>query len=111
MHSNQPDGDLRHRRSERASQVASRAVEVGERIAGLSELMAAARKALAELGDADNPNARLRRANLQTTIATVQRELVQAQQSLQGTRGLDAVADTLARLKGGGRAARPAHTH
>ncbi len=81
--------------------MASRAVEVWEHIAGLSELMAAARKTLAELGDDDNPHTELQRANLKTTITAVERELVLARQSLQGARGLDAVADTLARLKEG----------
>jgi len=76
--------------------VASRAEEIWERIAGLSDLMAAARKALVELDEDDNHHAQLRRANLQTTIATVQGELVLARQSLQGAQELDAAADSLA---------------
>jgi len=96
MQSSSSDGGLRHRSSEGASQVASTAEEIWERIAGLSDLMAAARKALVELGEDDNHHAQLRRANLQTTIATVERELVLARQSLQGAQELDAAADSLA---------------
>jgi hypothetical protein len=84
---------------EMASQVASRAEEIWERIAGLSDLMAAAKKTLVELGEDDNHHTELRRANLQTTIMTVQRELVLARQSLQGARELEAAAETLASLK------------
>lgn len=90
--------------------MASKAPGIGERIADLSELMAAASKTLAELGEDDNPHAELRRANLQTTIMTVQRELVLARQSLQGARALDAAAETLARLKEGRLAASSGQT-
>jgi hypothetical protein len=76
--------------------VASRTEEIWERIAGLSDLMAAARKTIVELGEDDNHHAQLRRANLQITITTVQRELVLARQSLQGAQKLDAAVDSLA---------------
>ena len=81
--------------------MASEASGIVERIADLSELMAAARKTLAELGEDHNPHTELRRTNLQATIMTVERELVRARQSLQGARALDAAAETLARLKEG----------
>ena len=90
--------------------MASKPQEVEKRIADLSELMAAARNTLAELGEDDNRHAELRRANLQTTIAAVQRELVLARQSLQGARDLDAVSETIAKLKEGRLAARAAQT-
>ena len=77
----------------------SKSTGIGERIADLSELMAAARKTLAELGDGDHPHTKLRRANLQATITTVQRELQYARQSLQGAGDLDAAAEILTRLK------------
>ena len=79
--------------------MASRVEDIGEYIAGLSELMAAARKTLAELGDDDNSYTELRRANLRSTITTVQRELAFARQSLQGAHDRDAAATTLAMLK------------
>jgi len=83
---------------ERARRVA-RAEEIWERIVGLSDLMAAAKKTLVELGEGDDRHTALRRANLQTTITTVQRELALARQSLQGARELEAGAETLAGLK------------
>lgn len=73
--------------------------DIGEYIAGLSELMAAARKALAELGEDDNSHTELRKANLQSTITTVQRELGLARQSLQGAHDRDPAATTFAMLK------------
>ena len=85
--------------AERASQVDSRAEEVGERIADLSEMIAAARRTLADLGDDDRPSAELRRINLQATIKTLQRELVVARQSLQNARGIDAATEILANVK------------
>ena len=90
--------------------MASRTEEVGKHIAELSELMAAARKTLAELGEDENPYTGLRRTNLQATIMTVQRELVLARQSLQGARDLDAAAEALTRLKKGRLAARSGQT-
>ena len=81
--------------------MASKAPAIWERIAGLSELMTAVRNSLAELGDEDHPYTNLRRANLQATIMTVQRELGIARQSLQGARELDSAAETFARLTEG----------
>lgn len=80
--------------------MASSTKEVAKRIAGLSNLMADARRALAQLGENDNADIKLRRANLQTTITTVQRELVLARQWLQGARDLGAAAEPLAGLEG-----------
>lgn len=77
----------------------SKAEEVEERIADLSELIAAARRVVAELGEDDLPDLEFRRANLQATIVAVERELILAKQSLQGARGQDAAAEILTKVK------------
>ena len=88
--------------------MASRADEVRERIADLSELITAARKSLADLGEDGYPYAEFLRANLQATIKAVQRELARARNELQGARGLDAAADILDKVKTQAREARRA---
>ena len=79
--------------------MALKAEEVGAYIAGLSELIDAARKSLAELNEDNRPAAVFRRTNLHATIITVQRELGLARQSLQNARGIDAATEILARIK------------
>lgn len=79
--------------------MASRADEVRERIADLSELIIAARKNLADLGEDGHPYAEFLKANLKATIEAVQRELARARNELQGARGLDAAAEILAKVK------------
>jgi hypothetical protein len=79
--------------------VTSRADEFQERIADLSELMTAARKSIAALGEDRNPHAHILTANLQATIETVERELVRAKRALDHAQGLDAAAEILAQVK------------
>jgi hypothetical protein len=79
--------------------VTSRADEFQERIADLSELMTAAQKSLAALGEDKRPHAQILTANLQATIETVQRELVRATRALDHAQGLDAAAEILAKVK------------
>ena len=79
--------------------VTSRADEFQERIADLSELMTAARKSLAALGEDRRPTADILSANLRATIEAVERELARAKKALDHAQGLDAAADILAQVK------------
>ena len=77
----------------------SRADEFQERIADLSELMTAAQKSLAALGETGHPHADIRAANLRATIETVRRELARAKRALDHAQGLNAAAEILAQVK------------
>lgn len=76
----------------------SKANEVRERIADLSELITATRKTLADLGEDGHPYAKVLRANLQATIEAAQRERARAKGALDNARGLDAAAEILAKV-------------
>ena len=77
----------------------SRADKVRERIVDLSDLITAARKSLADLGEDNYAYAKFLRTNLRATIEAVQSELARAERELDGALGLDAAVEILANVK------------
>ena len=77
----------------------SRADGVREHIADLLELVTAARERLTALSKGGHPYTETLRANLQSTIETIQRELARARQRRQRARGLDTATEILAKVK------------